>query len=402
MGIVSEYNPLHTGHQHQIARARALSGKPLVLVCMSGACVQRGEFACLDKFTRARMAIAAGADAVIEMPIQGVLASADGFASASAGLMAAMGVDALSFGSEGTPIRQLAALAHLVSAPPAAFSCALRQGLDAGLGYAQALEAACLGAADGVGLSREWVQFALRHPNDTLAIAYMASAPGMAFYPVARTHPHDAPGDGQATSASHLRGLLSAGKDITPSLAPPARDIFTKALALGDGPLPPYPPDALALWLLRRLTPQALEAVPGMGEGLANRFAAAAAQSGTLADVLERVQTRRYPRARLRRAALCAMLGVPAGPAPFYARVLAIRREVIEVLDALCRRSGIPLVLQPGRQRMELAPEVNNSIALCARAHDLHVLMRPNPGRRCAGEDYTINPIISEGGPPYA
>ena len=55
--IVCEYNPLHLGHAFQIEKACALCGADYVLCLMSGPFVQRGEPACVDKWTRARAAL---------------------------------------------------------------------------------------------------------------------------------------------------------------------------------------------------------------------------------------------------------------------------------------------------------------------------------------------------------
>ena len=66
IGIVAEYNPFHNGHAHQLSRAKKLTNADFLVCAMSGAFVQRGEPAWLDKWTRAeaalRMAAAAGVE----------------------------------------------------------------------------------------------------------------------------------------------------------------------------------------------------------------------------------------------------------------------------------------------------------------------------------------------------
>ena len=68
-GIIAEYNPFHTGHAYQIAQAKKQSGADNVIVIMSGDFVQRGAPAIMDKYVRAKMAIHAGADLVIMLPV---------------------------------------------------------------------------------------------------------------------------------------------------------------------------------------------------------------------------------------------------------------------------------------------------------------------------------------------
>ena len=61
-------------------QARRLSGSDYVIVVMSPDFVQRGEPALLDKWVRARMALEAGADLVLEMPVRYATGSAEHFA----------------------------------------------------------------------------------------------------------------------------------------------------------------------------------------------------------------------------------------------------------------------------------------------------------------------------------
>ena len=68
-GIICEYNPFHNGHAYLLDEARKQSGCDAVVCVMSGDFTQRGEMAVLDKYTRAKHAVLAGADAVIELPV---------------------------------------------------------------------------------------------------------------------------------------------------------------------------------------------------------------------------------------------------------------------------------------------------------------------------------------------
>ena len=67
---------------------------------MSGDFVQRGDIAVYSKFARAEAACRCGVDLVVELPLPWVLSSAEGFASGAARLLAALGAEYISFGSE--------------------------------------------------------------------------------------------------------------------------------------------------------------------------------------------------------------------------------------------------------------------------------------------------------------
>ena len=101
-GIVSEYNPFHKGHAHQILEAKAALGEDCAVVCcMSSDFVQRGDAAILSKHLRAKAAILGGADVVLELPAPYALRSAEGFAQSAVDILLGIGVlTDLSFGSE--------------------------------------------------------------------------------------------------------------------------------------------------------------------------------------------------------------------------------------------------------------------------------------------------------------
>ena len=75
-GIIAEYNPFHNGHKYHLEQARQMTGCDYVIVVMSGDYTQRGTPAIYSKYIRAKAALMAGADLVLEMPIYGSVASA--------------------------------------------------------------------------------------------------------------------------------------------------------------------------------------------------------------------------------------------------------------------------------------------------------------------------------------
>ena len=100
-GIIVEYNPLHPGHIYHMEQTRKQTGADYLIAVMSGSFVQRGAPALLDKYTRTRMALLAGADVVIELPVCFATGSAGDFAAGAVSLLDKLGcVDSLCFGSE--------------------------------------------------------------------------------------------------------------------------------------------------------------------------------------------------------------------------------------------------------------------------------------------------------------
>ena len=104
-----------------------------------------GAPALLDKYTRTRMALLAGADIVIELPVCFATGSAGDFAAGAVSLLDKLGcVDVLCFGSESGDISLFEKAATLLQCESAAFSNALKKALKSGLSFPAARQQALL------------------------------------------------------------------------------------------------------------------------------------------------------------------------------------------------------------------------------------------------------------------
>lgn len=111
VGIIAEYNPLHNGHLYQIQEIKKKYPKDTIVIAMSGNFTQRGEPAIIDKWSRAKLAISAGADLVVEIPYHFATQSADYFSYAGITLLEQLKVEQLIFGSESNNIDDLTEIA---------------------------------------------------------------------------------------------------------------------------------------------------------------------------------------------------------------------------------------------------------------------------------------------------
>ena len=102
IGIVAEFNPLHSGHKYLIECARKMAdGSNGEVVCvMSEFFTQRGEVAIVDGYTRAEEAVRCGCDLVIALPYLGSVAYGDDFAKKSIEILSGTGITHLIFGTE--------------------------------------------------------------------------------------------------------------------------------------------------------------------------------------------------------------------------------------------------------------------------------------------------------------
>lgn len=115
-GIIAEYNPLHLGHQYHITQTKAITGADYIVTVLSGDFVQRGLPAILDKHTRTRMALEAGSDLVLELPVPYTLSSGEGFGFGAVSLLHQLGcVNAISFGTEEGTLDKLKEIARILN-----------------------------------------------------------------------------------------------------------------------------------------------------------------------------------------------------------------------------------------------------------------------------------------------
>ena len=142
VGIITEYNPFHHGHHYQIQAARQATQADIIVVLMSGNVVQRGEFAILDKWQRAQLAMHYGADLVLELPLLASLQSADYFAKTGVELLAAVGCDTLVFGTETATQTDLDIYVTWLGKNDAALQKQLQNYLPQGFSYAAAMQLA--------------------------------------------------------------------------------------------------------------------------------------------------------------------------------------------------------------------------------------------------------------------
>jgi len=382
-GIIAEYNPFHNGHAWHIARTRQ-AGCDAVVVCMGGHFTQRGEPAALSKWDRARMALACGADAVFELPALFAVRTADAFARGGVGVLSGVGADVLSFGSEIADLALLQAVAALRDDEPEAVSAAIARKLDAGVSHARAWGEA---AGEFLGVPAE----VLNRPNAVLAVEYLRAlkAGGSAMAPLAiprRGDYHDE-ALGAFASASAIRAAFARG-DVDGALAAipePARP-----WAMPDAL---HPMDDMLMYRLRGMSPEALAALPDVGEGLEHRLHRLCREAPGREALLDGLKCKRYTRARLSRILTHALLcidrvALAAAPEPTYARLIGVRRGAEGLLGELKARAKLPIVSRAAALRGDPCFEWE------CRATDIWSLMHDDPRQRAAGREYTERFVV--------
>lgn len=377
-GIIAEYNPFHNGHAHQIDQTRRRTGCDFVVVCMAGSYTQRGEAACMDKWARARAALACGADAIFELPALWAVRTADHFARGGVAILGGLGCDALSFGCEIEDLQLLQGLARLREQEPEEISAALRAGLAAGKAHARAR-----GEAIAAYLNMD--TDLLNAPNLNLGAEYLRAMDAlhmpMEVCIIKRIGGYHDAGMHAFASASAIRAGIKRGEDVRIALPEAMHAAIDSASRMHD-------PDDLLLYALRGMRPDQIAALPDCGEGLETRVLRCARDASNREELLERLKCKRYTRARLNRLCAHALIGLDQGladrhPLPEYARLIGMRRDARPLLAEIKRRSRLPI------QSDAAQLQSSEIFQLECRATDLRALQCGDPAERRSRREFT-------------
>ncbi|MGN0805686.1 MAG: nucleotidyltransferase family protein [Candidatus Coproplasma sp.] len=330
--IICEFNPFHNGHAEIIDRARKLSHCDYVVCVMSGQFTQRGDMCRVDKFLRAKHAIKAGADAVVELPASFAVAPAEIFAKGAIKLISSFKVDlSLCFGSESGTSEDFIKAAETALDESDEFKKVLEKGLDDGLSYIKSYANAF--AACGGDIS------VISSPNNVLGVEYCKAAlcsdkpieiftaerkSGISFAPAHTIRRLSADGE-------HFKSFMPeyAYRDYSSASDRTAR--FEQACA--DG--------------IFKSTKEDMKRIYGCNEGLENRLKKLTERfCGDYKKIVETATSKRYSSARIKRIMTANLLGLYADDtqeflnAELSLKALAVNNPVKDELLPLLDRTA--------------------------------------------------------------
>lgn len=395
--MICEFNPLHSGHEYAVRSAK-MHGADALIAVMSADFVQRGEAAVMPSSLRARTALAAGCDIVIELPVPYSFGSAEFFARAGVYIADSLGVcDTLFFGSEsGDTDELLSAADRLADMKFVTLTDEIKKS-DPDVGHMQARADAArrLYGDDFAEL--------ISRSNNILALEYIKAARGMkselALETVKRegSNYNDTEYGGVGNvSASFLRGCIKSGKSINAYVPESCVHIYNEAKSAGLLGAELSFAGTAVLSFFRLSKPERLSNIAEVSGGLEYRLCRAACESRTLKEFFENAATKKYTNARLRRAVLSCMLGVRESDfkvSPSYARVLAANETGISILKRMKETSKLPIITNVSGFDLHDAMAAR-ALELSRRADALYSLMLPSP--LSAGELFKRSAYISK------
>lgn len=278
-GIIVEYNPLTNGHLYHIQKAREITQCDVLIACMSGNFVQRGQPAIVDKWQRAKAACLNGVDLVVELPFVFACQSADYFAKGAIAILNALHCDSIVFGSE--TLKKEDYLSLLEESHSSSYQQKVQDYLNQGYSYPQATSAA-------------FENFNISQPNDLLGFSYVKQMSlqkaKMDFYPIKReTGYHDL--NPTSLSASSIRQLAKNNQDIS-LYSPMTLEGYLHDVNDLFEPL---------FYKLSFSSAHELQNIPIVKEGIEHRLIEQIKDAVSIDDFLDKVCTKRYTRPRILR-----------------------------------------------------------------------------------------------------
>lgn len=327
-GIISEFNPITNGHAHIISKAKESGG--FVVCVMSGNFVQRGEGAIFSKHTRARMAISAGADMVLELPVHFACSNAETFAFGAVKMLSLLGAGKILFGSESGDIEKLKLQAGF--AENEKFKKHLAKNLAKGETFAKARSDAHEKSGSDMTVL----------PNDILGVEYIKAGNKIGFKGQFLTIPrvgsgHDSVGEnGEFASASHIRELILSGDiaKVEKLMPSGAFAILQKSEIV----------DSSALGIIasyQGIFGENRSDISEVTEGLENLMFQT--DCGDFTDYAMKIKSKRYTFAKIKRISVKSVLNLTKSDVKFaakninFAKVLAVKKESTAIFSRDCK-----------------------------------------------------------------
>ena len=338
-GIIAEFNPFHNGHKYLLEQAEGVK-----IVAMSGNFVQRGEPAIVDKWIRTQMALENGADLVVELPFLTSVQSADYFAAGAVDILSRLGIDSLTFGTEEDLDYQ--AIAD-VYAEKSEDMEAFVENLPSDLSYPQKTQ-------------KMWekfagVDFTGNTPNHILGLAYAkaCAGKGIKLNPIQRQGAgyHSSDKEVSFASATSLR-LHKQDSDFVDKFMPNSKLFQTSPQASWD--------NYFQLLVYQILTNPDLTSVFQVNEEIASRLKAAIREASSVEELVDKVATKRYTKARVRRILTYILVGAVDNPLAESIHVLGFSQKGQSHLKSV--KKSVDIVARIGREPWDMLTQQADNV----------------------------------------
>ncbi len=358
-GLIVEYNPFHHGHAYHIQEAKKETGADCMIAVMSGAFLQRGEPAIIDKYYRTKAALGAGIDIVIELPYAFAVQNSDLFAKGAVQSLNEIGVSSICFGSESGDISHFTTSYSTFKEKAPIYQETLHHYLAKGMSFPEASRH----AYQKIGLANQAID--LTQPNNILGFSYVKTIlehdlPIQATT-IKRTKSnyHDTSITNPIASATSIRKQLLKDQDITEEVRETIPTETIRQLTAYKEIAGRWHTweDYFQLLHYRVLTTplEMLATIHGVDEGLEHRIKKTAKHATSFEGWMHAIKTKRYTWTRLQRMFVHILtnttkedikkiMGQSSVP---YIRLLGLTQTGRDYLNIQKKQTDIPIISKP-------------------------------------------------------
>lgn len=348
LGIIAEYNPMHTGHIYHISKAKEITGCDTVIVIMSGSFTQQGNIAIINKFERAKQAIQNGVDLVIEIPSAFASSDAGNFAYKSVSILNDLNVDAICFGAETDNIERLKLISETLIYKDKEIWIEIKNELKKGISFAKARNNSL-----NKFLNEDDINIILS-PNNILALEYLKTLKVLnsniipfAIHRESNFNSHIL--ENCYTSSTSIRKALEKKcnlNDIQKYISENVSKYLKNNKIIFNNDF-----FEILKYKIISMNENDLKKINGVSEGIENKLKKEICNSYSYDEFLFKIKSKRYELSRIKRILVNILLNIYKDDFNLlkennsnYAHILAFNHDKKDLLSHISNTSNIPVI----------------------------------------------------------
>ena len=334
--IISEYNPFHFGHLYHLNESISQTDTDFKVAIISGNFVQRGEPSIINKWEKAKVALSAGFDLVLELPTLYAISSAENFANGSIKIADQIGSNYISFGSESGDLEKLKKLSSLINKNEKEYITNVKEKIAEGFSYPKSQELVIdkMFGNEFLGVCK---------PNNILGLEYLKSLNAIS----SNITPITVKRDLDKSSSSNVRALLRTSgfkiEDLKNSIPDFSYEILAENIENGNAVLSLKAFEKEIIYISRTIDNEKLKNIPDVPENMLSNLKKIACSTNSLDELITALKNKSITQARIQRIFLYILLGITKSDMELskritpYVRVLGMSENGKKILSDISK-----------------------------------------------------------------